>query len=89
MEAMAHGIAVVATRVGGIPEIVENGQTGLLVEAKNANDLFDKIVYLIKNPHIQKKLGERARQSIQQRFSVQEFIRETTRLYEGLNHAGE
>lgn len=84
MEAMAKGVAVIATRVGGIPEIIENGKTGLLVNKKDPEDLAEKIIYLIKNADLRNKLGNEGQAVIAKRFGVREFVKETTDLYEKL-----
>jgi glycosyltransferase involved in cell wall biosynthesis len=60
LEAMAHGRAVVATPVGGIPSLVEDGVTGLLVPAGDATALREAIERLLADPALRKRLGEAA-----------------------------
>jgi glycosyltransferase involved in cell wall biosynthesis len=60
LEAMACGRPVVAARVGGIPELVIEGSTGLLFEADNTVQLADRIVTVLQNPDIRRKLGSEA-----------------------------
>lgn len=57
MEALNYALPVVATKVGGIPEVVEDGVNGYLCEKENANDLSEKLELLIKNPNLRKQFG--------------------------------
>jgi glycosyltransferase involved in cell wall biosynthesis len=63
-EAMASGCAIVATNVSGIPEQVENGHNGFLVEAKNAEVLSEKISYLLNNKEEMVRMGQNGRKRI-------------------------
>jgi glycosyltransferase involved in cell wall biosynthesis len=60
-EAMVSGMPVIATNAGGIPSMVTDGETGLLVEIRNPQQLAEKISYLLQNPEQRKRLGENAR----------------------------
>ena len=71
LEAMAAGKAIVATRVGGVPESVQEGQTGLLVPPENADALADAILKLLMNPKLRIEMGTRAREAAQNDFSVE------------------
>ena len=64
-EAYAVGKAVVASRIGGIPELVDEGQTGLLFEPGNAEELAEKMRYLAANPQLCMDMGRRAREKIE------------------------
>jgi glycogen(starch) synthase len=66
LEAMAHGRAVVATPVGGIPSLVEDGVTGLLVPTGDARLLREAITRLLGNPALRRKLGRAARAKVQE-----------------------
>ena len=59
LEAMACGCCAVASRVGGNPEVIQDGNTGLLFEKSNARDLADKLLSLIRNPEFRERLAER------------------------------
>jgi glycosyltransferase involved in cell wall biosynthesis len=67
-EAGIRGLPVVATRRGGLPEIVEDGETGFLVEAEDPSALADRVRCLLQNAGLRKKMGKAARKRICQRF---------------------
>ncbi|WP_309492913.1 glycosyltransferase family 4 protein [Candidatus Hecatella orcuttiae] len=66
LEAMACGLPIVATKVGGIPHVVLDGQTGLLVEAGDASQLADALVTLLSDRALAKKMGELGRKVAQE-----------------------
>ena len=84
MEAQAMGLAVVASRVGGIPQLIEDGTTGLLVPPRNVDLLAEAILLLLRNPQKAQEMGERARAFIQKECSAQVMVEQTIRLYERL-----
>lgn len=65
LEAMASGLPVVAPRIGGIPDVVEDGATGLLYEPGDERALFACVEALVANPDLPKRLGSAARRSIE------------------------
>ncbi len=81
LEAQALGKPVVATRVGGIPEVVEDGETGLLVPPRDPEALADAICTLLENPSRAQAMGERGRRTAQDRFSAETMVRAVERLY--------
>jgi glycosyltransferase involved in cell wall biosynthesis len=64
IEAMANSVAIVATRVGGIPSLVEDGETGLLVAAGSAEDLAAALRRMVVEPGLRCRLVERAREAV-------------------------
>ncbi len=74
IEAMAAGIPVVASRIGGILEIIEDKKTGLLFEPGNKTELAEKIQFLLKNPKKAKIIKERAALAVGQRFSQTDMV---------------
>ena len=66
LEAMAAGKAVVASRVGGVPELVFDGENGLLVEAANVDSLFGALKFLVENPQLAARLGANGAERVQQ-----------------------
>ncbi len=69
-EAMATGLPVVATNHGGIPEMIQHGVNGLLVEEHDPQGLADSITYLIEHPERAVSLGRAARQTIEEQFEL-------------------
>ncbi len=84
LEAMAARTPVVATRVGGTPEAVEDGVTGLLVPARDAGALARAIGTLLEDPDLARRLGHAGRQRIDEHFSIEQMVRQTARLYSTL-----
>jgi glycosyltransferase involved in cell wall biosynthesis len=84
LEYMAAGLPVVSTDVGGVPEIVREGETGLLVPRGDSRALADRIGRLIADPELARRMGQNGRRLQQERFSAEAMVRETTALYERL-----
>ncbi|MFH1760397.1 MAG: glycosyltransferase family 4 protein [bacterium] len=76
LEPMACGCAVIASRCGGIPEIIQDQINGLLAEPLNVNSFTGKILRLLRNPSLVKELGHNARERIIKRFSLSVVSRE-------------
>jgi L-malate glycosyltransferase len=84
LEAMAAGIPVVATNVGGNPELVQDGKTGLLVPAENAEEIADAICRLLDQPAMARTFGETARERVIHEFSIRRMLSKTESLYSRL-----
>lgn len=78
--AMAHGLPVIASRTGGLPEIVEDGRTGLLT-ANHPGEIARAIRTLIENPAMTAEMGRRAAEAVSERFSVERMVRGTMLVY--------
>ena len=81
LEAMAAGAAVVATPVGGTPEVMTHGETGWLTPPGNAKALADGVCLLLDDPARRRRLGDAAAQHIRDRYSVAHMVDATARLY--------
>ncbi|HEU0173749.1 MAG TPA: glycosyltransferase family 4 protein [Blastocatellia bacterium] len=81
VEAMASGCAVVATRVGGMAEIVKDGVSGLLIERDNAHSLVAALSRLLVDKRLREKIGGVARTSVIERFNRHSAIDQIERLY--------
>jgi glycosyltransferase involved in cell wall biosynthesis len=84
IEAMACQAPVIATRSGGITEIVEDGKTGLLVEREDVAALAEAISLLLANDDLRRSLGKMARQSVLERFSWDQIVVDLCCGYEGM-----
>lgn len=82
VEAMAVGLPVVATRVGGVPDVVAHGTTGLLVPPQDAEALAAAVLELLRDRKRMAAFGEAARRSIDERFDVETMVDNLERLYE-------
>jgi len=82
LEAMAAGLPVVATRVGGVPEIVNHGRTGLLVPQEDAGELFNAILELARNSSVALEMGARARAYVEETHSVHQLPANLAELYD-------
>ena len=70
MEAMSSGVAVVASHLSGIPELVENGECGLLVECRDVRALADALQQLLQDPALRRRLGQAGRAKVVREFDV-------------------
>jgi glycosyltransferase involved in cell wall biosynthesis len=84
LEAMAAGIAVVATRVGGVPELVVDGETGLIVEPEDAAALAEALDSLAAHPARRRELGRRGRARVLEEFTPERMAHRTVALYRDL-----
>ncbi len=84
LEAMAAGKAVVATRAGGNPEAVVDGETGILVPPRDPSSLSAAILSLLRDPECTRAMGAAGRRRAVERFSVERMTREIESLYESL-----
>ncbi len=84
LEAMAMGKPVLATRVGGLPEIVLEGETGYLIPPGDAPALANMIVVLLRDPALRHRLGARGRSRVLTVFTLEALLRRLTELYQRL-----
>lgn len=75
LEAMAAGKAVIATRVGAIPNVIVDGANGLLTDSAHIPGLSDAMLTLLRDPFLRRQLGKSAQEYIAQRFSAEEMAR--------------
>lgn len=80
-EAMAAGCSVVASDVGGLGEVIKDGETGFLVPSKNPKALAEKILLLLNDDALLKTMGERAKE-LSQQYDISNTVRQFEKLYE-------
>lgn len=73
LEAMQNNLPIISTNEGAIPDIVDNGKTGFLIEKNAPEQIAEKIEVLIKNFELQKKMGEAGRKKYEERYMLQHF----------------
>jgi glycosyltransferase involved in cell wall biosynthesis len=84
VEGMASGKPVIATNGGGVPEIVEDGVTGLLVPMNNPEELAEAIRRLLTDPHEAQQMALRGLEHVRRHFTIQQTARKVERVYEAL-----
>lgn len=82
VEAMSFGIPVVASDVGGIPDIIEDGHNGLLAKPRNPESIYRSIKKLIENYELRKKISANALQIIEEKYSLENYVNRLIKLYE-------
>ena len=87
LEAMASGCAVVASSVGGIPDVVEDGFNGLLVPVGDSQALEAALARLLADPELVREMGRAARVTIANRFTPERTVAQVEELYSDLGVA--
>jgi sugar transferase (PEP-CTERM/EpsH1 system associated) len=81
LEAMAARLPVVATNVGALPELVEEGSTGFLTAPQDAEAMANRLARVSQNPEMASSFGSRARQKVEREFSLDQILRRYADLY--------
>ena len=84
IEAMASGLPVVGSRIGGIPEQIDDNKNGFLFSPGNANELAEKLKILLADNEKCKKMGNKAREKAKQEWDMIKHAKKITKIYEGL-----
>jgi glycosyltransferase involved in cell wall biosynthesis len=82
MEASAAGLPVVASRVGGAPDLVEDGITGFLVLPNQVDSLADKLERLLVDPELRQRMGQAGKEKMGRELSVETMVTRMTKVYE-------
>jgi glycosyltransferase involved in cell wall biosynthesis len=84
IEALAAGRPVVATRVGGVPDVVQDGEDGFLVEPGATDDLAERLARLAREPELRERMGRAGRDRVLPRYAVERLVDDVDRLYRSL-----
>ncbi|MFZ5453609.1 MAG: glycosyltransferase family 4 protein [Thermodesulfobacteriota bacterium] len=84
LEAMAAGLPVIVSAVGGLPEIVRHEENGLLIPAKDVEALARSLARLLENPDLARRLGQKAREHIEARYSLESLGQVANAAYDEL-----
>jgi glycosyltransferase involved in cell wall biosynthesis len=82
LEALSTGLPVVTTRVGGIPEMIEDGKNGFLVQPFNSRELSDRVVYFLEHPSAASEMAFLARKIIEERFDWRLIVKKVLKVYD-------
>jgi len=82
IEAMAFGVPVIAANVGGLPEIVEDGVTGILVPPQDPEALAEAVIHLLRDPELRRRLGRAARDRVLSEYRIERVVEQTLKVYE-------
>jgi len=84
LEGMLLGKPVIASAAGGVPELIDDGETGFLIPPGDSEALADRLVMLLRDPALRRRMGEKSREWARQKFSLASHVREMCALYENL-----
>ena len=82
VEAMAVGTPIIATRVGGIPDFLEDGQTGLFCEVRNSASIAEAVAKYVKNPELYQNIIERGQALVREKYSWDKVASQMDRVYQ-------
>ncbi len=82
IEAMSQELPVVATRVGGLLEVVEHEKTGLLIPPRSPGAIANAVMRLADEPQLRERIGRAAKHAVAERFAVENMVEKTIRTYE-------
>lgn len=88
LEAMAYKNVVITTNVGGIPQVIKNGENGFIINPKDKQKMFENIVKALKDENLRKKISDRARETIENKFDITKNIENLIKIYEELACGG-
>lgn len=87
LEAMQQGLPQISLRIGGIPDIIKDGETGLIAQPNDSEDLANKIALLLENSELSKKMGEAAYERYNQYYTLSHFEKRIVELFQSTLNA--
>ena len=81
LEAGFAGLPVISTKVGGIPEIIDSGVNGILIDKEDTEALFSSLILLSEDEKLRHRLGQALKEKIEKEFSLEKMVKETIALY--------
>jgi glycosyltransferase involved in cell wall biosynthesis len=84
LEASACGVPVVATNVGGTAEIVEDGETGILIEPRNSRQIAEAVLHLLASPELARRMGRAGAARMRRQFSLETCVEAHARMYDAV-----
>lgn len=84
LEAMASGLAVIGTPVGGIPDFLKNGETGLFCRPGDSKDIAEKIIRLLEDNELRDRLADNGRKLVEEKYSWENIASKFQELYESI-----
>ena len=86
LEAMSHKKAVIASRIGGLTDIVADGETGILVPPNNSEALANAMNYLLENPEVADRMGQKGYERWRQFFTPEVVVPKIEQIYHLVSH---
>ncbi len=80
LEAGSTGLTIIATNHAGIPDVIENGKTGCLVEEKNSDLMAEKILFLLRDPDLSITMGNALQEKIRKHYSIERYIEDLKKI---------
>ncbi|EZP75885.1 group 1 glycosyl transferase [Parageobacillus genomosp. 1] len=84
LEAMACGVPCIGTTIGGIPEVIEDGETGFLCELGNVEEIAEKAMQILTDPHLHTYMAKQAVQTVYKKFHSREIVGQYEDIYVSL-----
>ncbi len=83
LEAGIAGLPVVATEVGGIPEIIENKKNGILIPKENIERFADALTFIMRDENIRNLIAKNLKETVSEKFNMEKMLKETIAIYKG------